>query len=152
MLVVLQRVEQASVSVNDKILGSINRGLLLLVAVAPDDSEQDIDWLINKILSLKIFPDYAGRMKQSVQDVSGELLIISQFTLYGDVRKGTVPSWSNAASPDLAKEMYDKFVASMQESCDLKVAQGEFQAHMMVELVNDGPVTLVIDSPVPAKK
>lgn len=146
MRIVLQRVTQASVKVNQNIIGQIQHGLVLLLGIASNDTQQDIDWLLNKILSLKVFEDEAGKLKKSVQDVQGSLLIVSQFTLYGDVRKGTTPSWSGAATPAEAEKVYNQFIDTARTR-GIYIATGQFQAHMVVSLVNDGPLTLIIDSP-----
>ncbi len=147
MRLVVQRVSKASVSVDEEVIGKINGGLLVFVGIAPNDTQKDIDWLINKILKLRLFEDEEGRLKQSITDIQGELLVVSQFTLYADVRKGTAPSWSNAASPDKAAELYADFIENLKKTTELVVKSGKFQAHMIVDLVNDGPMTMIIDSP-----
>ena len=146
MRIVLQRVSSASVTVDDKTIDKIDQGLLLLLGIAPGDAQPDIDWLLNKVLTLKVFEDETGKLKKSVQDAQGSLLIVSQFTLYGDVRKGTTPSWSGAAAPAEAEKIYQQFVDTARQR-GIYIATGQFQAHMQVSLVNDGPLTLVIDSP-----
>ena len=145
MRVVLQRVIRASVEVGGVVVGEIGNGLLALVAFAPDDADQ-IDWMAEKLLGLRIFSDESGKMNRSVVDVSGSLLVVSQFTLYGDTRKGRRPSFVDAAPPEVASALYATFVARLREA-EIAVATGEFGADMKVELVNDGPVTLIIDSP-----
>lgn len=151
MRLVIQRVSQAGVTVEEngqtEELGRITQGLLVMVGIAPNDTAADMDWLINKLLTLKLFEDAAGRLKQSVTDVQGALLVVSQFTLYGDVRKGTVPSWSQAAPPKAAEPLYAEFMRRLRAATALTVQEGRFQAHMMVQLVNDGPVTLIVNSP-----
>lgn len=150
MRVVLQRVIRASVEVGGVVVGEIGGGLLLLVAFAPNDANQ-IVWMAEKLLGLRIFADDAGKMNWSVADVSGSLLVVSQFTLYGDTRRGRRPSFVDVASPDVASALYETFVARLRES-GIPIATGEFGADMKVELVNDGPVTLIIDSPDPAPR
>ena len=145
MRAVVQRVTRARVSVEEQTIGEIQRGLVVLLGVKRDDSETDAEYLVAKIAALRIFDDGAGRMNLSVKDVDGGMLVISQFTLYGDVRRGLRPSWIEAAAPELAEPLYEFFIAQVREllSC---VATGKFGAEMQVELVNDGPVTLVLDS------
>ena len=150
MRVVLQRVIRASVEVGGVVVGEIGSGLLVLVAFAPNDAGQ-IDWMAEKLLGLRIFADAAGKMNRSVVEVSGSLMVVSQFTLYGYTRKGRRPSFVDAASPEVAKALYETFVARLRGS-RVPVATGEFGAEMKVELVNDGPVTLLVDSPEPARR
>jgi len=144
MRVVLQRVARASVTVEDRVVGSIERGFLLLVGFAAGDGEEQIRWMADKIVGLRVFADEEGRMNRDLLDVSGALLVVSQFTLYADVRKGRRPSFVGAAQPDEAESNYDKFVHELEQR-ELPVATGEFGALMSVELVNDGPVTLILD-------
>jgi len=144
MRAVVQRVSSAAVTVDDSTVGEIDAGLLVLVGVAHDDSLQDAEVLTNKILTMRIFPDETGKMNQSVFDSAGSVLVVSQFTLVGDVRKGRRPSFSNAADPDHAVPVIDRLVSSLR-STGLNVACGEFGATMEVSLVNDGPVTFVVD-------
>lgn len=145
MRAILQRVSRASVSVEGTVVGSIGAGLLVLVAVAADDTEQEIRYTAEKVLSLRIFDDDAGVMNRSVVEVEGEILAVSQFTLYGDVRRGRRPSWIGAAPPTVAEPLYESFVAELRKS-GRRVETGVFQAMMQVELVNDGPVTIMLDS------
>ncbi len=145
MRAVIQRVSRASVSVEGKVLGSIGLGLVVLLGVARDDEERDADYLLEKIVGLRIFKDEAGKFNLSLEDVGGDLMVVSQFTLFGDCRKGRRPSFSDAASPDLAERLYDHFVSASRKT-GLTVATGEFRAMMSVELANDGPVTLMLDS------
>lgn len=142
---VVQRVKKASVSVGGETVGKISAGLLVLLAVGQEDNEADLMWMVDKIVGLRIFEDQAGKMNRSVQDVGGEILMVSQFTLYGDCRSGKRPSFTAAAPPELAKILFDRAVEAVR-SCGLKAETGVFQAEMQVELVNDGPVTLLLDS------
>ena len=146
MRVVIQRVSEASVTVDKKIVGQINHGLLILLGVEPIDTVEDIDWLCKKITGLRIFDDADGVMNLSVQDVSGELLVVSQFTLFASTKKGNRPSYLRAAKPDISVPMYEKFVDTLSLMSGKKVATGEFGADMKVRLLNDGPVTIIIDS------
>ncbi|MDX6612717.1 MAG: D-aminoacyl-tRNA deacylase [Blastocatellia bacterium] len=145
MRVVVQRVTRASVSVAGEICGEIAAGLVVLLGITHDDAEKDVAYLVDKTISLRIFDDDQGRMNRSLQDVGGGLLIVSQFTLYGDVRRGLRPSWIDAAAPDMAKPLYELFIARAQKSIG-QVANGTFGAMMELELVNDGPVTILLDS------
>jgi len=146
MRAVVQRVSQASVAVEGNITGSIGRGLLVLVGVAPDDTADDIAWLSGKIAQQKLFPDESGKMNQSVVEIGGGILVVSQFTLMASTRKGTKPSWHRAAPPEIAIPLYEEFVRAMEAATGRPVATGKFGAMMEVSLVNDGPVTLVLDS------
>ncbi|MDR2354524.1 MAG: D-tyrosyl-tRNA(Tyr) deacylase [Deltaproteobacteria bacterium] len=145
MRAVIQRVTQAKVSVADEVVGSIGAGLLVFLGVHKDDTTREADYLADKILGLRIFPDGSNKLNLSVVDTLGEVLVISQFTLLADTRRGRRPSFSEAAPPELAKDLYEYFVALMRKS--LTVATGRFQAMMEVELLNSGPVTLIIDTP-----
>lgn len=145
MRAVIQRVERASVAVGPEQIGSIERGLLVLLAVESGDGEEDLAFLKRKVLKLRIFDDPEGRMNLSVAEVGGEVLIVPQFTLYGDCRKGNRPSYSRAAPPELAQSLYERLIAEMREQ-GVRVQAGVFQAMMKVSLVNDGPVTLIVDS------
>ena len=145
MRAVVQRVTRASVKVAGEIIGEIGNGLVVLVGIARDDTKVEAAYLVDKISNLRIFDDAQGKMNLSVKDVSGALLIISQFTLCGDVRRGLRPSWIDAAPPEIAAPLYDFFVRQANSVID-KVATGKFQAMMQVELVNDGPVTILLDS------
>lgn len=142
---VIQRVNRASVEVDGKIIGSIEKGILVLLGVCDEDTEQDMVWLADKIMGLRIFSDENDKMNLSLMDVSGELLVVSQFTLFGDCRKGRRPSFALAGKPDFANEMYLKFVEYCKGQVP-NVQTGEFGADMKVLLENDGPVTLIIDS------
>ncbi|MFN0139615.1 MAG: D-aminoacyl-tRNA deacylase [Pyrinomonadaceae bacterium] len=145
MRAVVQRVSRAKVTVDGREVGEIGRGLLVLLGVAATDQRSDADYLSEKILNLRIFEDSDDKMNLSLLDVTGELLVVSQFTLYGDTRRGRRPSFISAAAPDKANELYEYFVARSRESV-ARVATGQFQAMMDVELVNDGPVTIILDS------
>ncbi len=145
MRIVLQRVSRASVTVAGETIGAIERGLLLLVGVAQGDTDDDARQLADKVAQLRIFEDDAGKMNLSVTDIHGALLIVSQFTLLGDCRKGRRPSFIAAAPPELAERLYETFVAAVAVK-GLPVATGRFRADMQVSLVNDGPVTLLLDS------
>jgi D-tyrosyl-tRNA(Tyr) deacylase len=147
MRALLQRVSSASVTVDDQIVGSIRRGLLVLVGIHKDDAlASDGEWLANKVLHARVFPDDTGKMNRSVADVAGELLLISQFTLYGDLRKGTRPSYSDAMAGEAARAYWAAWVTKFRSTTSLKVEEGVFAASMQVALVNEGPVTVMIDS------
>lgn len=145
MRVLLQRVRCASVSVDDAVVGAIGAGLLLLVGVGEGDTEDDSTYLASKIARLRIFPDESGRMNRSLLDAGGKALVVSQFTLFADVRKGRRPSFVRAAGPEAAVPLLDHFVGQLKQS-GVTVEQGEFGAMMAVELVNEGPVTIWLDS------
>ena len=145
MRAVVQRVKSASVAVDNEVISEIARGLLILLGVAADDTHADIDYLANKVANLRIFPDEQRKMNLSLLDIGGEALVVSQFTLYGDCRKGRRPSFVAAAPPEQADTMYQAFIAALGKM-GVKVKSGIFQAHMDVELVNDGPVTILLDS------
>ncbi len=146
MRAVVQRVSSARVLVDGQITGQIARGLLVLVAVRQDEDSRDVAWMAEKILHLRLFEDDSGKMNRSVAEVGGGILAVSQFTLYGDCRKGRRPSYSEAAPPAEAQAFYDEFVRKLRES-GLLVQEGVFQAKMNVQLTNDGPVTVLLDSP-----
>lgn len=145
MRVIIQRVTEASVHIEGLEPETIGRGLMVLVGISRTDNESDADYLANKVTALRVFPDGEGKMNRSVLDIGGELLLVSNFTLYGDTRKGRRPSFDLAAPPDRARQLYDYFVASCRKLCPC-VKTGVFQAHMSVHLENDGPVTLICDS------
>ena len=145
MRAVIQRVTRARVTVEDRIAGEIGSGLLILLGVTHDDTHSDADYLASKIVALRIFDDADGKMNVSVKDAGGGLLVVSQFTLYGDVRRGLRPSWSDAAAPEVAEPLYEYFVDRCRKLIQ-PVETGSFRAMMQVELVNDGPVTLMVDS------
>ncbi len=146
MRAVIQRVSRASVSVEGRVTGSIGAGLLVLIAVARGDGQAQSAWLARKLVRLRIFPDEAGRMNRSVLEAGRAALVVSQFTLYGDVRKGRRPSFVGAAHPEVAIPLYERFCEDLRAE-GLVVETGEFGAKMEVELVNDGPVTLIVDAP-----
>lgn len=144
MKVILQRVTQSSVAVSGQIIGEIGRGINLLVGISKNDSADDIKWMTDKCLALRVFPDETGRMTKSIRDIGGHILVISQFTLYGDCRKGRRPSYDRAATPAVAEKLYDQFVSILHDS-GLTVETGRFGALMQVEINNDGPVTLILE-------
>ena len=146
MRVVLQRVQEAAVVVQGKTIGQIGQGLLLLLGIEAADGPEDIQWLCRKLLGLRVFSDEEGKMNCSVQDVEGGILVISQFTLFANVKKGTRPSFVGAAPPAVAIPLYEQFVQTLEEGLGQPVATGEFGADMKVSLVNDGPVTIWLDS------
>jgi D-tyrosyl-tRNA(Tyr) deacylase len=145
MRAVIQRVSRASVRVDDIVQGDIGQGILVLLGIRSDDTKTDLLWLAEKIVHLRIFEDQQGKMNRSLADIGGEMLIISQFTLYGDCRKGRRPGFSSAAAPEIAEPLYHQFIEEVKNR-QVRVATGIFQATMEVELVNDGPVTLMLDS------
>lgn len=145
MRAVIQRVERAQVKIEEEIKGAIDRGLVVFVGISADDKTKDLQWLAEKIVHLRLFEDDAGKMNRSITDIKGEMLIISQFTLYGDCRKGRRPGFSSAAPPLVAEPYYQQFVQEVRDK-GIQVATGTFQTDMQVELVNDGPVTLLLDS------
>lgn len=145
MRAVLQRVTRASVKVDDQTVGAIDHGLLVLLGAGEDDGPEDLEWILRKLLSLRIFADESGRMNLSVQDVGGALLVVSQFTLYGDCRRGRRPSFDKAMEPVQAEAIYEEFVSRARQQ-GVPVETGRFGAMMQVELSNDGPVTLLLDS------
>ncbi|GIW98467.1 MAG: D-aminoacyl-tRNA deacylase [Pirellulaceae bacterium] len=145
MRAVIQRVSEASVTVDEKVVGQIKHGLVVLIGVEQGDGPEDVRYLANKTVGLRIFADTAGKMNQNVLQVGGEILAISQFTLLGDVRRGMRPSFTDAAPPDQARQLYQSFCQKLrQQGC--QVAEGVFQADMKVRLINDGPVTILLDS------
>lgn len=145
MRIVVQRVKSSSVEVEGKITGSVNKGLLLLVGIHEDDTPEQMQWMCDKVLKLRIFEDEEGKMNRSVQDIEGEILVVSQFTLYGDARKGTRPSFIEAARPDKAEPMYEEMIAYLKKHSSLNIESGIFGAMMNVKLENDGPVTILLE-------
>lgn len=146
MRAVIQRVSEASVATGERNLGQIGQGLLVLLGIEETDGDADIEWLANKIIGLRIFGDAEGQMNLSVTDVSGEVMIISQFTLHASTRKGNRPSFIRAARPEVAIPLYGKFIQQATQALGKPVVTGEFGAMMQVRLVNDGPVTIIMDS------
>jgi D-tyrosyl-tRNA(Tyr) deacylase len=146
MRALVQRVLEARVSVGDETAGVIGPGLLVLAGIAVDDAPTDRDWIVRKLVGLRIFDDEHGVMNRALQDVGGEILCVSQFTLFASTRKGNRPSWSGAAPPDVARPAFDAFVAALAQSLGRPIACGVFGAHMRISLVNDGPVTIGLDS------
>jgi len=142
---VIQKVAHASVKVDGNIIGEIGKGLLVLLGMQESDDEKVMDYMMDKIIHLRIFEDEEGKMNLSLKDVGGELLIVPNFTLYGDARKGKRPSYSNAAPPAVAEQIYNRFIEKAKAT-GIKVEQGKFQSHMEVNLLNDGPVTILMDS------
>ena len=145
MRAVVQRVTRACVTIDGEIVGEIENGLVVLLGIARDDTREDADYLVAKIIALRIFDDPEGKMNRSLKNIDGGLLVVSQFTLYGDVRRGLRPSWSDAAAPEIAEPLYDYFVESSRKLLG-RVETGSFRKMMLVELVNDGPVTILLDS------
>jgi D-tyrosyl-tRNA(Tyr) deacylase len=145
MRAVVQRVTRAKVTVADETVGEIDQGLVVLLGIARDDTRKDAEYFAEKIVALRVFDDEDGRMNLSVKDIGGGMLVVSQFTLYGDVRRGLRPSWIDAAAPEIAEPLYEFFVAQAKNHLG-RVATGSFRRMMQVELVNDGPVTILLDS------
>jgi D-aminoacyl-tRNA deacylase len=141
----IQRVSSARVRVEGETVGEIGRGFLVLLGVAAEDGRAELRWMVDKVVGLRVFDDGEGKMNLALADVGGELLVVSQFTLLGDCRKGRRPSFIDAAPPEMAERMYEEFVAAAR-AAGIRVATGKFRTHMEVELVNDGPVTLLLDS------
>lgn len=145
MRAVVQKVSSSKVTVDGEITGQINEGLLVLLGVTHEDTSKDVDYMIDKTLNLRIFEDEYGKMNLSLKDIGGELLVVSQFTLYGDCRKGRRPSFSEAAKPEFANELYEEYVAKAKAQ-GIKVGTGRFRTHMVVDITNEGPVTMLLDS------
>ena len=145
MRIVVQRVSKASVSIAGNLYSEINYGFLVLIGICDDDRYDDIEWLTQKIINLRVFGDELGKMNRSIQDINGEILIVSQFTLYASVKKGNRPSFVASARPEIAIPLYEKFIDQLKKY-DIKIQTGVFGANMQIELVNDGPVTIIIDS------
>ncbi|APS37507.1 D-tyrosyl-tRNA(Tyr) deacylase [Salegentibacter agarivorans] len=146
MRVVLQRVSKASVQINHEINAVMRTGLLILLGIENEDSQEDIDWLCNKIVKMRIFSDDNNAMNLSLLDVDGDAIVVSQFTLHASTKKGNRPSFIKAAKPDVAVPLYEKFIEKFEETLGKPVGTGEFGADMKVELINDGPVTIIVDS------
>ena len=145
MKIVIQRVKQSKVKVNSEVIGKIDKGLLILIGAEKGDNKSDVDYLVSKVLNLRIFEDDKSKMNHSVLDIKGEVLVVSQFALLGDCRKGRRPSFDKAAKGEEALELYENFVSELKKS-ELKIQTGKFGDHMQVELTNDVPVTLILDS------
>ena len=146
MRCVVQRVSQAAVSVDGEVTGSIGPGLLVLAGFENGDGPQDLEWMARKLVNLRIFPDYDGDMNCSLHDISGDVLAVSQFTLYASTRKGNRPSWARAARGEISQPLFDQFCLHLTQALGKPVATGKFGAHMQISLTNDGPVTITIDS------
>ncbi len=146
MRAVIQRTSEASVTIGGTVTGSIGKGLVVLLAIEPADTAEDIEWLSGKIVRLRIFDDENGVMNRSVQDVQGDILLVSQFTLFASTKKGNRPSYSRSAPPEIAVPLYEQFIARLQQDLGRPVQTGKFGAQMLVRLANDGPVTIIIDS------
>ncbi len=145
MKLVVQRVKKANVAVNNEIIGEINEGYMVLLGVGPQDTKETADFLVQKLIKLRVFEDENQKMNLSIKDIDGELLIVSQFTLYADTNSGNRPSFVNAAKPELANELYEYFVEECKKQNIKKVATGKFGADMQVSLQNDGPVTIILE-------
>ena len=146
MRAVIQRVSQSNVKVSGEVIGEIKGGLMVLVSFVDEDNDTDLDWMTKKIVNLRIFNDDEGKMNRSIQDVGGDILLISQFTLHGSTKKGNRPSFIKAAKPDIANVMYEKFIKILEQSLGKEIQTGEFGGDMKVSLINDGPTTIIIDS------
>ena len=146
MRILIQRVEKASVSVDGRLKGKINKGLLIFVGISKSDTNSDIKYVVDKSVNLRLFPDVNGKFHFSVKDVKGELMVISQFTLYGDTRRGRRPSFSDAMGPVEAEEIFNKVIEMFKSNSGLDVAEGQFGSHMDIKSINDGPVTIWLDS------
>ncbi|MDA9228310.1 D-aminoacyl-tRNA deacylase [Flavobacteriales bacterium] len=146
MKVVIQRVSDARVKVNDKIISEIKLGFLVLLGVEKSDSQTDINWLVSKISNLRVFSDDELKMNLSIKDVKGEIIVVSQFTLHAKTKKGNRPSYTKAASPEQAEQLYEEFISLLKNESEVNVQSGVFGANMQVDIVNDGPVTIIIDS------
>ena len=146
MRVVVQRVSQSNVKVSGEIIGEINEGLMVLVSFVDEDNDTDLGWMTKKIINLRIFNDDEGKMNRSVQNIGGDILLISQFTLHGSTKKGNRPSFIKAAKPDFANVMYERFIKVLEQSLGKEIQTGEFGGDMKVSLINDGPTTIIIDS------
>ena len=146
MRILIQRVEKASVSVDGRLKGKIDKGLLIFVGISKSDTDSDIEYVVDKSVNLRLFPDSNGKFHFSVKDVKGELMVISQFTLYGDTRRGRRPSFSDAMGPVEAEEIFNKVIEMFKSNSVLDVAEGQFGSHMDIKSINDGPVTIWLDS------
>jgi D-tyrosyl-tRNA(Tyr) deacylase len=148
MKIVVQRVKEASVEIGNEISGTINTGLLIFLGIENEDGQEDINWLVKKIINLRVFPDDEDKMNLSLKDIEGELLVVSQFTLHASLKKGNRPSFTKSAKPELAQKLYDDFLETLQNETITKIQTGRFGANMQVSLINDGPLTFILDSKV----
>lgn len=146
MRIVIQRVSQASVTINKQVKSSIGAGYLVLLGIGKDDTEEDVNWLVKKVIALRVFDDEMGVMNRSIMDVDGEILVVSQFTLMGSYKKGNRPSWIHAAPHEISIPLYNRFCEALSDALGKPVGSGEFGADMKVELLNDGPVTICMDT------
>ena len=146
MRIVIQRVSKASVTIADKVKSAIGKGYLILLGIEETDSSADVDWLVRKVIGLRVFDDEQGVMNRSIMDVGGEILVISQFTLFASYKKGNRPSWLRAAKHEISVPLYEEFCRKLSQELDKPVGTGEFGAYMQVELLNDGPVTICMDT------
>lgn len=146
MRIVIQRVSHASVTINGEVKSAIGKGYLVLLGVCEEDSQEDVDWLVKKVIGLRVFDDENGVMNRSIMDVEGEILVVSQFTLFASYKKGNRPSWLRAARHEISVPLYESFCARLSEALGKEVGTGEFGAYMKVELLNDGPVTICMDT------
>lgn len=146
MRAVVQRVSQASVTIDKRITGAINKGLLILIGIGEEDTEEDVEWLSSKLVSLRIFEDAAGKMNMGIKELDGEILLISQFTLFASTQKGNRPSFTKAARPEQAVPLYDQMIIQLTEKLGKPIATGIFGADMKIGLINDGPVTIIMDT------
>lgn len=146
MRIVIQRVSEASVTINGRVHGSIGKGFLILLGVCEEDTEEDVEWLVKKVVNLRVFDDENGVMNRSVMDTGGECLVVSQFTLFASYKKGNRPSWLRAAKHEISVPLYERFCSRLQEEMGREVQTGEFGADMKVALTNDGPVTICMDT------
>lgn len=146
MRIVIQRVSHASVTIEGNVKSQIGKGYLILLGVCEEDSQEDVDWLVKKVIGLRVFDDENGVMNRSIMDVDGEILVVSQFTLFASYKKGNRPSWLRAARHEISVPLYESFCARLSEALGKKVGTGEFGAYMKVELLNDGPVTICMDT------
>ncbi|MGM9704314.1 MAG: D-aminoacyl-tRNA deacylase [Prevotella sp.] len=146
MRIVIQRVSHASVTIGGEVKSAIGKGYLVLLGVCEEDSQEDVDWLVKKVIGLRVFDDENGVMNRSIMDVEGEILVVSQFTLFASYKKGNRPSWLRAARHEISVPLYESFCARLSEALGKEVGTGEFGAYMKVELLNDGPVTICMDT------
>ena len=146
MKVVIQRVSKAKVEINDSVICKIKQGFLILLGIESSDSQEDVNWLVSKISNLRVFSDDELKMNLSIMDVNGEIIVVSQFTLHAKTKKGNRPSYINAANPEHAKPLYDEFISKLKNESEVNVKSGIFGANMQLAIVNDGPVTIIIDS------